>query len=271
MTSVVGKSQDQETHERAADAIEEAIATHTVAIIGGIGAQALQKMGTGTAISYRGGHFILTARHVVEDTPDEALRFFCRPEGSLRRAQRAELRSFQQAMRVEDMYLIERIPILGRALCDADDLAVLSVTPDIKERHRVQFYDFDDTQTAPEAGQVVIAMGYPSDIARQIESGNFVAFNSVEWTEVVRSSPLDDFDPSRHFLAPYHTVEDEPGAHPRGFSGCGVWHRIGSTPPGKLWMPNPLLAGVFITYYSGSAMLKAVRIESVTEFLQSIS
>ena len=180
---------DEETHERAADAIEEQ-SPH------------LREIGTGTAISYRGRHFILTARHVVEDTPDEALRFFCRPEGSLRRMKRAELRG-SEGIRVEDMYMLERIPILGRTLCDADDLAVLSVEPGIQERYRVRFYDFDDTATTPDAGHLVIALGYPSDIARQIETGNFVAFNSVEWTEVVRESSLTDFDSSRHFVAPY--------------------------------------------------------------------
>ena len=107
----------------------------------------------------------------------------------------------------------------------------------------------------------------PDAGARQIEASNFVAFNSVEWTEVVRESSLTDFDSSQHFVAPYHMVEDEPGAHPRGFSGCGVWYRIGPTPPGQLWMPNLRLAGVFVTYYRQSAMLKAVRVERVAEFL----
>jgi len=81
--------------------------------------------------------------------------------------------------------MLEPIPISGRVLCD-DDLAVLLVDADIEERHRVRFYDFDDDATKPDTGHLVIAMGYPSDIARQMESGNFVAFNSVEWTEVVR-------------------------------------------------------------------------------------
>ena len=85
-------SRDEETHERAADAIEEAVASRTVAIIGGTGERELREVGTGTAISYRGSNFILTARHVVEDTPIESLRFFCRPEGSLQRVKRAQLR-----------------------------------------------------------------------------------------------------------------------------------------------------------------------------------
>ena len=258
-----------EQHENASDAIEEAIAWHTIAIIAGTGQRELREIGTGTAISFGGHHFILTARHVVEDTPNELLRFFCRPDGPLERAERAQLRR-SGGIRFDQLHLLEHIPVADRMLCNEEDLAVLFVDPGLEERHRVRFFALDEASATPTEGQVVIAMGYPADIARQIETGNFVTFSSVEWSEIVVNRELPDYDSERHFLAQYHMVEDEPRAHPRGFSGCGVWFRIGPTPAGEIWLPNLCLAGVFVSYYSRPAMLKGVRVERVIEFLRTV-
>ncbi len=54
-------SEEQEL-EIAADGIEEAIASHTVAIVAGTGERELREIATGTAVSFRGSHFFLTAR-----------------------------------------------------------------------------------------------------------------------------------------------------------------------------------------------------------------
>lgn len=225
----------REQHEHAADAIEEAVAWHTVAIVAGTGESELREIGTGSAISFQGRHFILTARHVVEDTPVESLRYFCRPEGALERVERAELRR-SPGIRFDQLHLIEEIPIVDRMLCDDEDLAVLAVDAELWERHRVRFFTLNDASTMPAEGQLVVTMGYPADITRQIDSGNFVAFNSVEWSQIVSNAALPDYDPERHCVFQYHMVEDEPTARPRGFSGCGVWFRIGPTPEGELWL-----------------------------------
>jgi hypothetical protein len=256
--------------DSAADAIEEAIAWHTVAIVGGTGQRELQEIGTGSAISFDSQHFVLTARHVIADTPHEVLRFFCRPDGTFSRMPRNQHRE-QTAIDVDQLHLLERLPVLGRVLSDIDDLGVLVVDASLEQAHRVRFFDLDPAATMASEGQLVVAMGYPSDIARRIEGGNFVAFHSVEWSHVIVNRNLADYDPDRHFLTQYHMIEEDPSAHPRGFSGSGVWYRMGPTPDGKLWVPNLHLAGVYVTYFSQSQLLKAVRIERVIEFLRTVT
>src|SRR2546425_1056648 len=51
--------------KHAADAIEEAVAWHTVGIVTGSGERKWQGIGTGAAVRWRGGHYILTAEHVL--------------------------------------------------------------------------------------------------------------------------------------------------------------------------------------------------------------
>src|SRR5713226_6174556 len=72
---------------REGEAIEEAVAWHTVGIVGDDG----QSIGTGTAILWRKSPLILTARHVVENSPDDDIWFYFRAEGTMKRSPIDEL------------------------------------------------------------------------------------------------------------------------------------------------------------------------------------
>jgi len=263
------KMSNEELANRAMDAVEEAVANHTVGIVAGTGDQAGQGMGTGSAISFRGERFILTANHVVGDTPDDALMFFPRPENSLKRADRPDVRALE-GVPTGDLYLAQRLDIANRVSDEDDDLAVLFVRGDIEERTTIRFFDLNKGGRTPEPGELVVSLGYPGDISRQLESGNFVAFSSVDWSNTVEQVGLPDYDQTRHFLKAYGMAEAEPDAHPAGFSGTGVWYRLGPTPTGELWVPNLQLAGVIVTYYPRPRLLKAVRIERVVDFLGGV-
>ncbi len=264
-------TRDEQRRDNAVLAIQEAIASHTVAIVAGVGDRELREIGTGTGILFDRRAFILTARHVIDDTPVEALRFFCRPDGPLRNMARDEFRR-EEGVRYEELHLIEQLPVLNRVLWDEEDLAVLELAEGVEARHRLRLFNFDQGETTPDEGYGIFAMGYPCDIARPIEGGNFVAFPSIETKEIVfaTNQNLRGYDSTRHFLASYHMIEDEPTAHPEGFSGCGVWFRVGGTPQDAVWMPNLRMAGVVTHYYDHSILLKAVRVERVSEFLQTI-
>jgi len=65
----------------AANAIEEAVYSHTVAII----PNEAPGVGSGVAVSWGDERIILTAAHVLSDIPQDQLRFFVRADGSLQR------------------------------------------------------------------------------------------------------------------------------------------------------------------------------------------
>src|SRR5262252_4729005 len=68
------KSKQLDLINREGEAIEEAVAWHTVGIIADEG----QSIGTGSAILWRNHPLILTARHVIETSPDSDLWFHFR-------------------------------------------------------------------------------------------------------------------------------------------------------------------------------------------------
>jgi len=69
------------------EAIEEAVAWHTVGIVAEDG----QAVGTGSAILWRQRPLILTAWHVIESSPDDDSWFYFRDEGTMKRSPIDEL------------------------------------------------------------------------------------------------------------------------------------------------------------------------------------
>jgi hypothetical protein len=65
---------------REREAIEEAVASHTVGIVADDG----QSIGTGSAILWRRHSLTLTAKHVIENSTDNVLWFYFRDEGAMK-------------------------------------------------------------------------------------------------------------------------------------------------------------------------------------------
>ena len=122
--------------EFAGDAAEERIASHTVGIVCTSGGLPQTGIGTGTAISYRGNHGILTARHVIETTAPEDLYFFFRKPGSMIRA---ELEDFGGPTA-----LLPRVKIQIKNIhkSTSDDLALLEVSGGLPDKHNCRFTRF---------------------------------------------------------------------------------------------------------------------------------
>jgi hypothetical protein len=74
--------EDPRMTEAAVDAFEEAVSRHTVAVVtSNDDGEALRGVGSGAAVRWNGRRLIVTAGHVVSNTPTNQLRFFASPRG----------------------------------------------------------------------------------------------------------------------------------------------------------------------------------------------
>ena len=136
---------------REGEAIEEAVAWHTVGIVAEHG----QAIGTSSAILWRQRPLILTARHIVEGSPDDDIWFYFRDEGTMKRSPIEELpkrRDVEYKPKV-------RTKIVGRFCAKNFDLAGLEVQRSIKDEHSVRFFNLAEDAVTPEAGTVITMRG----------------------------------------------------------------------------------------------------------------
>jgi len=247
--------QESNIGKNAADAMEEAIAWHTVCIISEDG----KSIGTGSLIRWRGRKLILTARHVVQDSTNEGLRFHFRPEGTMKRAPLGEVHGHPE-LRYRQKVKIE---IVARHAASSVDLAALELADVLPSRQPARFFDLDVDATAPGAGTVLAFRGYPSDMADEVHPGALASFAVMDWGQIERPHDLDRFDPAAEFLVKFSQAEG--GIHARGFSGTGSWYHCHVS---EIWHPNLRLAGVCTHYYAPSKLLNFLRVENVTAFLR---
>ena len=237
-------------------AFEEAIAWHTVGIVGNLGRVVGHGIGTGVAIRWRGGCFVVTANHVIEDTrystklwllfrDDESV---CRPRVGKAPRSAAGEKILRVGVQFEGIYRDK-----------AKDLAVLRVSAGLDKRRNVRFYRLPANARTPECGTAVALLGYLSDVKQLLPSGTVAAFPTVEWTEITAQRPRADFDPDIHFFVRYASAGER---EPQGFSGAGVWY---STTSGRA-----RLAGIITHYYRKSRLLSGLRVETLAEFLGSL-
>lgn len=244
----------------AAEAIKEAVPWHTVGIIArseaGIPEQGI---GTGAAVEWRGHSLILTAKHVIENTPHEELWFLLRPDGTL---ETAGVRGVNPA--AVERETRRRIPIQSVVLNAAEDIALLEIEVTSTSIGNLRFHALDGNAATPPPGETVIVMGFPSDLGYVVAPGAVAAFPSMQATFIEQPRSLHNHDPSSHFLVKHEFATE--GVHPRGCSGGGVWFRRSITT--GIWHANLALAGIVTNYYPQSQLLEALKIEQIISFLQ---
>lgn len=239
---------------REGEAIEETVAWYTVGIIADDG----QSIGTGSAILWHERPLIITARHVIEDSPDDDIWFYFRHEGTMRRAPVRELpnqRDVQYKAKV-------KIQIVTRLSSANIDIVALEVQRSIERQHPVRFFELVEESVTPQIGTVITMRGYPSAQARAVAPGSAAAFAMLQWSRIQEKPRFEPFDPATEFLTPF--VAANQGMHARGFSGAGAWF---DRPTDGVWYPNLGLAGVCTGYYRRPKLLSLLRIERVTQFL----
>lgn len=172
----------------------EQIALHTVGIIGHLGPVSGHGIGTGVAVRWRRRPFLVTAYHVIADTPhSDHLSFLHRDQGA-------------PAARIE----VKEIHADAKR-----DLAALRLSGPLASRPRIHFYPLRATVHTPDFGTEVVLLGYLPDRK---------GLTAVERTHITGRRPHADFDPHWHLLVPYHSADER---EPHGFSGAGVWYTAG--------------------------------------------
>lgn len=172
----------------------EQIALHTVGIIGHLGPVSGHGIGTGVAIRWRRRCFLVTAHHVIADTPhSDHLSFLLRGHDPAR-----------TPMKIEEVRTDQK-----------RDLALLRVAGSVASEHRIRFYPVRAGLRTPGLATEVVLLGYLPDRK---------GLTAVERTHITDRRPHADFDPHWHLLVPYHSADER---EPHGFSGAGVWSSAG--------------------------------------------
>jgi len=240
----------------AAEALEERISSHTVGIVARDKGNPEQGIGTGTLVLVAGRIYVLTAAHVVSDTPVEELRFFPKTEGALRRD--SYLNRASAGVTPSRRFPASRLHVYGEA-----DLAAIELHPDqFREVYAVPFEFLDESTTPPE-DRTVVYCGYPGSAGGIVGPGSKAACACFDWNQVEPPAKLPDSDPARFFLVGYGCKE----LHPGGFSGAAVWWQ--NNPQG-IWRPNIRLGGIIQTYYPRLNLFECLRVEVVKEFMSAM-
>lgn len=242
---------------REGEAIEEAVAWHTVGIVADKG----QSIGTGSAILWRNHPLILTARHVIETSPDNDLWFHFRDPGTMKRAPIEELPNYRDVRYKHKT----RISIVRRCSSANVDLAALEVHQSVENEHSVQFFALPEESVTPAPGTIITMRGYPSDLKRIVVPGIAASFAMIQWSRIQDRPHFERFDPALEFLTKF--VAADKGKRAYGYSGAGAWF---NRPTDAVWHPSPALAGVCTAYFPRRKLLSILRIEHVTRFLNEV-
>lgn len=225
-----------------------------------------QEIGTGTACSYRGANFILTARHVLDDAGPSDLRFFPRASGRIEWAD--ELGHRTRAVRVAlDVSHIIR--------CGWEDLAAIVLPPGPAPHEGIRFCELPGNLSDPPDRAMCVVVGYPYDRTRPAETEraeeglvhNLCARTDAFWSTIVDTDRLlSGFNRDSHFLLRFSP--SFPGGRPDGYSGAGVWFALGGPGSRAVWSADPMLAGVQTHGYRESGLLRVVKASVVKAFIE---
>lgn len=252
-------------HDQALQAIIEAIMNHTVGVV-----IRGTELVSGVVIRAEDQTYIATARHAVKDAGEADLHFMFRPPGMLQHVSRStEIR--QLVGRRAIALPIQRIALSS----DQDDLALLAISSEVVEEHRLSPYAFEMGATSPSVGEQVLVVGLPDELVKNVTNragepgAGALPFAYV--TDVSgKNFQHDDFRPESHFLLTFdHPLDDMEITRPRGMSGGGVWTPPGFPPRDRVWTPEGKLVGIQLGRFPTSKLLKAARIERLAALLSS--
>lgn len=254
-------ARDHDINEMAANAFDELVAWYTVGIVGTKDGRDGAGIGTGASVLWDGRPLILTAWHVIRETPIEKLWFLFRPDGTLERYAPGRI---PPPPRPSEGVCRASIPILGIVKDEGSDIAAVQVPDGLQDRHRIMFYQLASSSLTPEVGTKVSLRGYPSALAQPVER-NYAVFANHEYTTISADRPSVEMGSESGFFMKWSSPDDW---SPHGFSGAGVWFQDDVSVTSEVWQANPTLAGIATNYFPKSQLLMATRIEVVSDFLR---
>jgi hypothetical protein len=159
----------------AEDAAKERLWSHTVGIENGalirrgidpatgLRTTELSSPGTGVAGVWGRYHFVLTAKHVLDQAQIKDLKFFVRNVGELKTKHVSEVK-------LNDGVVAAPLGDSEAAMhrCDWEDLALLSIEPDALVPS-LEFFDIAASWVDPSPGERVVGIGYPVSTGVQFQ------------------------------------------------------------------------------------------------------
>jgi len=263
------KQASNQEMQRCDVAIGEAIHNHTVVLV----AEQHGKpyVGTGTLITLSDRLFILTCKHVVKKGK---LLFSTRAGANLKLVEREEIKKKPVPLLIKnvDKATLTEPPIVNKYLSkdDEDDIALLEL--DISKRPIKDHYFFGLSRQnvkAEERERTLYVLGYAAELARQVDSQTIGYFSSY-FSSVVsnKKGSYQNYNQKKHFLIEYPLVKEPMRLH--GISGAGIWMRHAYNDGCPIWTANPRLVGLQTSVYPDSRVIKAIKIEVLFSFLDSL-
>jgi hypothetical protein len=243
----------------ATKALANAMYRHTFGIVvdGKFGAEG-QSLGSGIGVLWKGTYLILTADHVVAQTPFERL-YFLLPDEALEFGD-DDIASGSRTIRMRKRFALEKPEIIE----SDDDLAAFILPTQAQEMGRNHFYPLDEHHVTPHVTKQIGVLGYPRE-ARVPVGANFMATLFVAFGEMGHPAPSDFTDSESRISISYPT---DLALAPGGLSGSGLWlpsHAEASA----LWNPSIRLLGLTTTHDPVAQSMIGYTVEKLVEFLEA--
>lgn len=248
---------ERRVNEAATEALGNAIHRYTFGVIGdgAFGAEG-RSIGTGLGVRWRGDHFILTAAHVVNQTPESRLYFFL-PSSTLHFSD-LRVAAGSPTYEMTPRFTLDRPDIV---FADDIDLAAVRL-PMQSEDASANFYELNEIHSSPVGAKQIGFLGYPKDTRIAIGK-NFMATPYLEFGEQVDAA--DGIDQKTQLAVRY---PPDDSIKPNGLSGSGLW--VFPLPTKKIWTPGVSLVGLVTCYDKQLCLLIGYRVEELIEFLKFV-
>jgi hypothetical protein len=248
---------EREINDAATEAIGNRMYCFTYGIVGDARGRAEGRgLGTGIGVRWRETYLILTAAHVLQQTPYERLYFFLPCDTLVHPA--SAIPAKKAAVELRTRFLLEKPHVL---LSEDFDLAAVVLELQSDEIGKHHFYELDSTHTTPLTPTQIGFLGYPGATAIPIER-NFMAAVYYDFGLIGDAPPK--YDQQSQVSVSYPT---DNSIDPHGLSGSGLWF----SPPAqkKIWAPDVALVGLATIYDRDFQVLVGYKVESLVEFLKS--
>jgi len=214
-------------------------------------------LGSGIGVTWKGAYLILTANHVIEETPHERM-YFLLPNEALQFANNG---GAPATVEVRKRMALEKPDTIQ---ADDEDIAAIILPEQLQEQGRSHFYPLDEHHAVPSRAKQVGVLGYPGQ-AKVHVGANFMATVFLGFGELGHPDPAVYADHNSQISVSYPSALTP---DPHGLSGSGVWLPTDNGSQ-ALWSPRVRLIGLTTNHDSVRQELVGYRIERVIEFLRT--
>jgi hypothetical protein len=248
---------EREINDAATEAIGNRMYCLTFGIVGDVrGGAEGRGLGTGVGVRWKETYLILTAAHVLQETPCERLYFSLPSEALVHPASAIPVK--KPSVEVRRRFLLEKPQVL---LSDDYDLAAVVLEAQRDETGKHHFYELDGERATPSTPGQVGFLGYPGGSAIPVGQ-NFMAAVYYDFGQIGDAPPGHEHESQVSVSYPSAGTFD-----PHGLSGSGLW----SSPPvqKRIWAPEVSLVGLVTGYDRDLQVLIGYKVEKLIEFLES--